>query len=216
MSEYKGGTVYPPAEAARLLGVSVSGLRRYGLPLRRRLRRAPQGRRLWTPEAITRLWRAKALIAEGRAVSIQAALEADETPVQDEPELQVSDPSTEAFTRLTDALNVIVRLEQTNRQLVHEVAALRERLEQGDPNAEELRRMNTFLMSELERYRNPAPGAANVQDDSVMGRALRWLERRLRGGVQLEAPECRRFTQGRCPLPRALSPQRGCRYRSRR
>lgn len=114
-------------------------------------------------------------------MSIQAALEADETPVQDEPELQVSDPSTEAFTRLTDALNVIVRLEQANQQLVHEVAALRERLEQGDPNAEELRRMNTFLMSELERYRNPAPGAANVQDDSVMGRALRWLERRLRG-----------------------------------
>lgn len=185
MSENKGGTVYPPAEAARLLSVSVSGLRRYGLLYEGvfdQLPRDPQGRRLWTPEAITRLRRSKALMAEGRAVSIQAALEADETPVQDEVELQVSDPSTEAFTRLTDALNVIVRLEQTNQQLVHEVAALRERMEQGDPNAEELRRMNAYLMSELERYRNPAPGAANVQDDSVMGRALRWLERRLRGG----------------------------------
>lgn len=31
MSKDKGGTVYPPAEAARLLEISVSGLRRYGL-----------------------------------------------------------------------------------------------------------------------------------------------------------------------------------------
>ena len=28
--------------------------------------------------------------------------------------------------------------------------ALRERLEQGDPNADELRTMNTYLMAELE------------------------------------------------------------------
>lgn len=186
MSENKGGTVYPPAEAARLLSVSVSGLRRYGLLYEGvfdPLPRDTQGRRLWTPEAITRLRRAKALMAEGRAVSIQSALEADETPVQDEPELQVHDPSTEAFTRLTDALNVIVRLEQTNQQLVHEVAALRERLEQGDPNAEELRRMNTYLMGKLERYRDAASGDTPTITSSADGpvvRVVRWLERRLR------------------------------------
>ncbi len=187
MSEYEGRTVYPPAEAARLLGVSVSGLRRYGLLYEGvfdQLPRDPQGRRLWTPEAITRLRRAKALMAEGRAVSIQAALEADETPVQDTQGVVLHDPSTEAFTRLTDALNVIIRLEQTNQQLVHEVAALRERLEQGDPNAEELRRMNDYLIGELERSRSTArdnaPTVAGSADGPVV-RVVRWLERRLRG-----------------------------------
>lgn len=166
----KGGTVYPPAEAARLLSVSVSGLRRYGLIYEGvfdPLPRDSQGRRLWTPLAVTRLRRAKALLAEGRAVSIEAALEADETLVQDAQEMELHDPTTEAFTRLSDALNVIVRLEQTNQQLVREVAALRERLEQGDPNAEELRRMNSYLINELERYRSASDGSAPGADKAA-------------------------------------------------
>ncbi len=97
MSEQDSGTVYPPAEAARLLGISVSGLRRYGLlyeAIFDPLPRDPQGRRLWTTTAVGRLSRAKALMAEGRAVSIQAALEGDETPVQDAQEVVFHDPST--------------------------------------------------------------------------------------------------------------------------
>jgi DNA-binding transcriptional MerR regulator len=190
MSQDKGRMVYPPAEAARLLEISVSGLRRYGLLYEQiypQLPRDPQGRRLWTPEAVTRLRRAKALMAEGRAVSIQAALEADETPDQDVQEVVLHDPSSEALRRLSAALDTITRLEQTNQQLVKEVVALRVKLEEGDPNADELRRMNAFLLAELERARTtpPAPdvddGAEESTRDSPLIRAARWLERRIRG-----------------------------------
>lgn len=199
MSKDKGGMVYPPAEAARLLEISVSGLRRYGLlyeEIFAPLPRDPQGRRLWTPEAVTRLRRAKALMGEGRAVSIQAALEADETPDHDVQEVVLHDPPTEALRRLSAALDTINRLEQTNQQLVKEVVALREKLEEGDPNADELRRMNAFLMAELERERVKTtltpdsdtvttPGDDTGAADGSMVRVARWLERRLRGGRSL-------------------------------
>jgi DNA-binding transcriptional MerR regulator len=180
MSEGRGGTVYPPAEAARLIGISVSGLRRYGLlyeDIYGRLPRDAQGRRLWTPGAVERLRRAKALMAEGRAVSIQAALEADETPDQDVQEVSLHDPSTEALRRLSGALDTIDRLEQTNQELVREVSALRERVEQGDPNADELRRMNSYLMAELERVRataTPKPGRL----DKAFKWVVAWVNRR--------------------------------------
>lgn len=189
MSEQGSGTVYPPAEAARLLRVSVSGLRRYGLlyeAIFDPLPRDPQGRRLWTPGAVERLRRAKALMAEGRAVSIQTALEMDETPVQDVQEVTLHDPSTEALRRLSAALDTITRLEQTNRQFLQEVSALRERMEQGDPNTDELRRMNAFLMTELERARTVAheqPATVEEKDGaagSPVLRVIQWLERKLR------------------------------------
>lgn len=190
MSEQASGMLYPPAEAAKLLKVSVLGLRRYGLLYEEifgPLPRDPQGRRLWTPGAVERLRRAKALMGEGRAVSIQTALEMDDTPVQDVQEVTSYDPSNEALRRLSGALDTITRLEQTNQKLLQEVSALRERLEEGDPNADELRRMNAFLMGELENARAATepeqPVKGEERSDAAAGpvlRVVRWLEKRLR------------------------------------
>lgn len=126
-------------------------------------------------------------MGEGRAVSIQAALEADETPDQDVQEVVLHDPPTEALRRLSAALDIINRLEQTNQQLVKEVVALREKLEEGDPNADELQRMNAFLMAELERERVKitltsdsdtveTPGDDTGAAGSTVVRVVRWLE----------------------------------------
>ena len=178
MSENSGATIYTPAEAARQLKISVSGLRRYGSiydEVFSPLPRDPQKRRVWTPEAVARLRRAKGLVDESRAVSIRAALEADETPAQDNVQVEIRDPQTEALRRLGAALDTIKQLEETNQQLISEVVALRERLEQGDPNADELRRMNVYLVGELERART-APQPVKATGEGPLTRALRWFE----------------------------------------
>ena len=178
MSEDGSAAIYTPAEAARLLEISVSGLRRYGSiydEVFDPLPRDPQKRRVWTLEAVTRLKRAKGLVDEGKAVSIQAALEVDEIPVQDTVQVEVRDPQTEALRRLGAALDTIKQLEQTNQQLISEVVALRERLEQGDPNADELRTLNAYLMNELERAR-ATPQPVKATGDGPFTRALRWVE----------------------------------------
>lgn len=185
MSETQGAAIYTPAEAAKLLSISVSGLRRYGAIYDKifgELPRDPQNRRVWTHAAVTRLRRAKGLVDTGKAVSIEAALENDDIPVQDSVEVEVRDPQNEALRRLGAALDTIARLERTNQQLIGEVVALRERLEQGDPNAAELRSLNAYLMAELERARatptSPEPKAAQERT-GLFARAARWLEQRL-------------------------------------
>lgn len=120
-------------------------------------------------------------------MSIQTALEMDDTPVQDVQEVTLQDPSSEALRRLSGALDTITKLEQTNQKLLQEVSALRERLEEGDPNADELRRMNAFLMGELEGARAAAepkrPMTVEENGGVTAGpvlRVIRWLEKRLR------------------------------------
>ncbi len=67
-----------------------------------------------------------------------------------------------------------------------------ERLEQGDPNAEELRQMNSYLMAELERARTVSttgqtiapergagaerPGDVHAASDGPLVKLARWLE----------------------------------------
>lgn len=181
MSENGGAAIYTPAEAAKLLSISVSGLRRYGAiydEVYDPLPRDPQNRRVWTHAAVTRLRHAKGLVDTGRAVSIQAALENNSTPVQDNVEIEVRDPQNEALRRLGAALDTITKLEQTNQQLIGEVVALRQKLEQGDPNADELRRLNEYLMAELERARAaPAPSQeVKAKGEGPLTRAIRWVE----------------------------------------
>lgn len=187
MSENQGAAIYTPAEAAKLLSISVSGLRRYGAihdQIFDELPRDPQNRRVWTHAAVTRLRRAKGLVDTGKAISIEAALKDDDAPVQDSAEVEIRDPQNEALRRLGAALDTITKLEATNQQLIGEVVALREQLEKVDPNADELRALNAYLMGELERARATPPPAtpepeAVQERTGVFTRAARWLEQHL-------------------------------------
>ena len=71
--------VYPPAEAARVLGVSAATQRRMARiyeDVSGELHRNSRGDRLWSREALERMVRARELHQTGRAVSIEAGLTA--------------------------------------------------------------------------------------------------------------------------------------------
>ncbi len=83
--ESQGGPqrrVYPPAEVQARLEVSASGLRRLAGIYERTMGPLPRDERgrVWPEEAVEELERARALVHEQRAVSIEAALRGQEGP----------------------------------------------------------------------------------------------------------------------------------------
>lgn len=151
---------YPPGDAARQLDVSPSGLRRYanfyeevyGL-----MPRDPQGRRMWTGEAVGRLAAAKAVLAAGQAAGIKEALAGLESG-------KTAAPEALTVTLPRDALGVLLKEMQSMREqleglqrLEARVEALQRQLEaprgetDGDAKLAEQRRLNQYLMGELER-----------------------------------------------------------------
>lgn len=74
--------VYPPAEVQARLEVSASGLRRLAGIYERTVGQLPRDERgrVWPEEAVEELERARAIVREQRAVSIEAALRGQEGP----------------------------------------------------------------------------------------------------------------------------------------
>jgi hypothetical protein len=160
--------VLSPGEAARVLGVSPSGLRRlavvYGEVYGALQKDAGGTSRIWPREAVVRLQAARALMAAGQARSIRDALRAVEggaaTPVE-----------VAAGGDVVAALGVVATrleaLQDSNRRLEAEVAALRSEVEG----------LRALPASE----RSPVVEGRGAGEDGLVVRAARWLERRLRG-----------------------------------
>lgn len=74
--------VYPPAEVQARLEVSASGLRRLAGIYERAVGPLPRDERgrVWPEEAVDELERARALVRDQRAVSIEAALRGQDAP----------------------------------------------------------------------------------------------------------------------------------------
>jgi DNA-binding transcriptional MerR regulator len=163
--------VMPPKEAARQLGVAASTLRRLAPTYEAVHGPLPWegdeagGGRLWPAEAVERVQDARALVAEGRAKSLESALRALAGGAP--PPIGVLSRPDEA-TALIEALREELRADREDRQaLREEVAALRE---------------------ELASSRALPPGAnATPKDDEtatrhgLLVRLALWLEGRLGG-----------------------------------
>ncbi len=162
--------VLSPGEAARVLGVSPSGLRRlavvYGEVYGELQKDAGGTSRIWPREAVVRLQAARALMAAGQARSVRDALVAVEGGTAPPVEL------TAAGGDVVAALGVVAtRLEallESNQRLEAEVAALRSEVEG----------LRALPASE----RSPAVEGRGAGDDGLVVRAARWIERQVRGG----------------------------------
>lgn len=135
-----------PADAAAHLELSPSTLRRYAAAyedVHAPLPRDRQGRRLWTLGALDRLSAARRVLESGSVQSIKAALEYLNHP-------------TDLPERVTpDRGDLMVAMMGEIRSLRQEVSEIRERqLEpprEHSAELEEQRRMNAYLMGELQR-----------------------------------------------------------------
>lgn len=116
-------SVYPPAEVARQLGMSASGLRRLARIYEEMfgpLPRDDSGSRLWPEDAVHRLSAARMTVEAGRAKSVAEALAS--------PELTLEGP-LEATEQPDQGAITLAVLEEL-RALRSEVARLSEQLEQ--------------------------------------------------------------------------------------
>jgi hypothetical protein len=119
--------VLSPGEAARVLGVSPSGLRRlavvYGEVYGALQKDASGTSRIWPREAVVRLQAARALMAAGQARSIRDALVAVEggaaTPVE------MAAAGGDVVAALGVVATRLEALQDSNQRLEAEVAALR-------------------------------------------------------------------------------------------
>jgi DNA-binding transcriptional MerR regulator len=203
--------VLTPGEVARRLGVSPSGLRRlaviYGEVYGELQKDASGTTRLWSPEALTRLEQARALMAAGQARSIKDALIALERGAEPSPEAAVA---LAQDGRVVEALGVVAaRLEavlESNRRLEVEVETLRKRLDASGVMLSASVARPTGSSSPIgssvggaqvfDGTASDDPHAAAVEGggvaptrqeahgpvDGPLVRAARWLEQRLRGG----------------------------------
>lgn len=199
MSQDDPQYVMPPKEAARQLGVAASTLRRLAPTYEAVHGPLPWegdeagGGRLWPAEAVERVQDARALVAEGRAKSLESALRALAGGAP--PPSGVLSRPDEA-TALIEALREELRADREDRQaLREEVAALRSELAESRalPPAANAERINRALEVELLESQeaparpDPGTGSGTVADDpgsadGPMVRVARWVERRLRGG----------------------------------
>jgi hypothetical protein len=119
--------VMSPGEAARVLGVSPSGLRRlavvYGEVYGELEKDAGGTSRVWPQEAVVRLQQARALMAAGQARSIKDALRAVEGGAVPRAEVIATGGDVAATLRVVAAR--LEALQDSNRRLEAEVAALR-------------------------------------------------------------------------------------------
>lgn len=137
-----------PADAAAHLELSSSTLRRYAAAyegVHEPLPRDRQGRRLWTLGALDRLSAARRVLESGSVQSIKAALE------------QLNHP-TDLPARVTpDRDDLLIAMMAEIRSLRQEVREIKDRQLEAprEQNAEleEQRRLNTYLLGELQRRR---------------------------------------------------------------
>jgi hypothetical protein len=175
--------VMSPGEAARVLGVSPSGLRRlavvYGEVYSDLEKDAGGTSRMWPREAVVRLQAARALMAAGQARSVRDALRAVEGGAT--PPVEMATASGDVVAALGVVATRLEAVLDSNRRLEAEVAALRSEVEglRALPASER--------SSEGERGSGAAEGpatgrgAALPASDGLVVRAARWFERRLRG-----------------------------------
>lgn len=177
--------VLNPGDVARRLGVSPSGLRRlagvyaelYGdLP-----KDASGTSRLWPLEAVRQLEAARALLSAGQARSIKDALIAVETGAAPRVEM-VAAQDRDVIKALGVVAAQLEAVLDSNRRLEAEVAALRSEVAAAKvlPEAEQAAAVKGD--GGAVEIPSNAPAAADVSPDSPVVRAVRWLERRLRGG----------------------------------
>lgn len=181
--------VMPPKEAARRLGVAASTLRRLAPTYEAVHGPLPWegdeagGGRLWPAEVVERVGAARALVAEGRAKSLESALRAlaggapPPSGVLSRP-----DEAGELVEALRGELEAVRRGLAELPELRAEVAALRSEL----AASRALPASERPAAGEAGRRGGKSPGEAlgeaKGQPDGPMTRAVRWLERRLRGG----------------------------------
>lgn len=193
--------VMPPKEAARRLRVAASTLRRLAPTYEAVHGPLPWegdeagGGRLWPGEAVERVQAARALVAEGRAKSLESALRALAGGAPP-PSGVLSRPDEAA--ELVEALRA--ELEAVRRGLAEipalreEVAALRSELgsqrsaqkqaESHPPSAHPVVFGNGGWATDSadEATSTAQAGKDRGDGDGPMVRAVRWLERLLRGG----------------------------------
>jgi hypothetical protein len=172
--------VLSPGEAARVLGVSPSGLRRlavvYGEVYGDLHKDAGGTSRVWPREAVVRLQRARALLAAGQARSVRDALVAVEGGAA--PPVEMAAAGGDVAAALGMVATQLEAVLSSNRRLEAEVQALRSEVEG----------LRALPASERPRAVEGRPGGgestgeASGGADGLMVRAARWLERRLRGG----------------------------------
>jgi hypothetical protein len=161
--------VLSPGEAARVLGVSPSGLRRlavvYGEVYGALQKDAGGTSRIWPREAVVRLQAARALMAAGQARSVRDALVAVEGGTA--PPVEMAAAGGDVVAALGVVATRLEALQDSNQRLEAEVAALRLEVAtvKALPGAERA--------GEVERR-----GAG---EDGLVVRAARWVEQRLRG-----------------------------------
>jgi len=198
--------VLNPGDVARRLGVSPSGLRRLAgvyAELYGELPKDSSGTsRLWSPEAVRRLEAARALMAAGQARSIKDALLAVESGASPAVGM-VAAQDGDVLRALGVVAAQLEAVLDSNRKLEAEVAALRSEVAEARalPPSASPERIDRALEVEMrEGYvgaeragdgegrggsaemPDDSPGAAERSADGPMVRAVRWLERRLRGG----------------------------------
>jgi hypothetical protein len=161
--------VLSPGEAARVLGVSPSGLRRlavvYGEVYGELQKDAGGTSRIWPREAVVRLQAARSLMAAGQARSVRDALVAVEGGVA--PPVEMAAAGGDVVAALGVVATRLEALQDSNQRLEAEVAALRSEVEG----------LKALPASEP----SPVVQDGSRGDDGPMVRAARWLERRLRG-----------------------------------
>ncbi len=164
--------VLSPGEAARVLGVSPSGLRRlavvYGEVYGELQKDAGGTSRIWPREAVVRLQAARALMAAGQARSVRDALRAVEGGAA--PPVEMAAAAGDVVAALGVVATRLEALQDSNQRLEAEVAALRSEVEG-------LRALRALPASE----RSPAVEGGGAGEDGLVVRAARWLEQRLRG-----------------------------------
>jgi hypothetical protein len=154
--------VLSPGEAARVLGVSPSGLRRlavvYGEVYGPLEKDASGTSRIWPREAVMRLQAARALMAAGQARSVRDALQAVEGGAA--PPVELAAASGDVVTALGVVATRLEALQNSNQRLEAEVRALR---------------------SEVEGLKALPASERGAGKDGLMVRVARWLEQRVRG-----------------------------------
>jgi hypothetical protein len=161
--------VLSPGEAARVLGVSPSGLRRlavvYGEVYGVLQKDASGTSRIWPREAVVRLQAARALMAAGQARSVRDALRAVEGGAA--PPVEMAAAGGDVVAALGVVATRLEALQDSNQRLEAEVAALRSEVEG----------LRALPASE----RSPAVEGRGAGEDGLVVRMARWLERRLKG-----------------------------------
>jgi hypothetical protein len=121
--------------------------------------------RIWPREAVVRLQEARALMAAGQARSVRDALVAVEGGAA--PPVEMTAAGGDVVAALGVVATRLEALQDSNRRLEAEVAALRSEVEG----------LRALPASE----RSPVVEGRGAGEDGLVVRAARWLEQRLRG-----------------------------------